>query len=57
MEINLNNVHHHETIEVKDSKGRIVLESGKVVNKEFKLSYFDNGEVKTNDYTKLAQML
>jgi len=52
--INLNNVHHHETIEVKDSKGRIVLESGKVVNKEFKLSYFDNGEVKTNDLTKLG---
>ena len=52
--INLNNVHHHETIEVKDSKGRIILESGKVVNKEFKLSYFDNGEVKTNDLTKLG---
>lgn len=52
--INLNSVHHHETIEVKDSKGRIVLEGGKVVNKEFKLSYFDDGEVKTNDYTKLG---
>ena len=52
--INLNNVHHHETIEVKDSKGRIVLEGGNVVNKEFKLSYFDNGEVKTNDLTKLG---
>ena len=52
--INLNNVHHHETIEVKDSRGRIVLEGGKVVNKEFKLSYFDNGEVKTNDLTKLG---
>ena len=51
---NLNNVHHFETTEVKDSKGRIVLESGKVVNKEFKLSYFDNGEVKTNDLTKLG---
>ena len=25
-----------------------------VVNKEFKLSYFDNGEVKTNDLTKLG---
>ena len=51
---NLNNVHHHETTEVKDSKGRIILESGRVVNKEFKLSYFDNGEVKTNDLTKLG---
>ena len=46
---NLNNVHHHETTEIKDSKGRIILESGRVVNKEFKISYFDNGEVKTND--------
>ena len=51
---NLNDVHHFETVEVKDSNGRIVLESGKSVNKEFKLSYFENGEVKTNDLTKLG---
>tara|TARA_B100000214_G_scaffold142386_1_gene101888 strand:+ start:5185 stop:5871 length:687 start_codon:yes stop_codon:yes gene_type:complete len=51
---NLNNVHHFETVEVKDSNGRIVLESGRSVNKEFKLSYFENGEVKTNDLTKLG---
>jgi len=51
---NLNDVHHFETVEVKDSNGRIVLESGRSVNKEFKLSYFENGEVKTNDLTKLG---
>ena len=51
---NLNDVHHFETKEVKDSKGRVVLEKGKIVNQDFKLFYFDNGEVKTNDITKLG---
>ena len=51
---NLNEVKYYETKEVKDSKGRIVLKKGKVVYKEFKLTYFDNGEVKTNDLTKLG---
>ena len=51
---NLNEVKYYETKEVKDSKGRIVLEKGKVVDKNFKLFYYDNGEVKTNDLTKLG---
>ena len=51
---NLNEVKYYETKEVKDSKGRVVLKKGKVVYKEFKLTYFDNGEVKTNDLTKLG---
>tara|TARA_B100000609_G_scaffold132878_1_gene106223 strand:+ start:16 stop:702 length:687 start_codon:yes stop_codon:yes gene_type:complete len=51
---NLNEVKYYETKEIKDSKGRIVLEGGKRVNKEFKLTYFENGEVKTNDLTKLG---
>ena len=44
---NLNATHHFETVEVKDS-------SGKVVNRDFKLFYQDGGEVKTNDLTKLG---
>ena len=51
---NLNATHHFETVEVKDSSGRVVLEKGKVVNREFKLFYQDGGEVKTNDLTKLG---
>ena len=46
--------HHFETVEVKDSNGRVVLEKGKIVNQEFKLFYQDGGEVKTNDLTKLG---
>ena len=51
---NLNDVHHFETKEVKDSKNRVVLEKGKIVNQDFKLFYYDDGEVKTNDLTKLG---
>ena len=51
---NLNATHHFETVEVKDSNGRVVLEKGKVVNRDFKLFYQDGGEVKTNDLTKLG---
>ena len=51
---NLNATNHYETVEVKDSSGRIVLEKGKVVNQDFKLFYQDGGEVKTNDLTKLG---
>ena len=51
---NLNATHHFETVEVKDSSGRVVLEKGKVFNRDFKLFYQDGGEVKTNDLTKLG---
>ncbi len=50
----LNATHHFETVEVKDSRGRVVLESGNRVNQDFKLFYQDGGEVKTNDLTKLG---
>jgi len=50
----LNAAHHFETVEVKDSRGRVVLESGRRVNQDFKLFYQDGGEVKTNDLTKLG---
>jgi hypothetical protein len=33
--INLNDVHHFETIEVKDSKNRLILPAGKVVDSTF----------------------
>ena len=33
----LNNIHHYETIEIKDSAGRIILPKGKIVDNTFKL--------------------
>tara|TARA_B100001094_G_scaffold3783_1_gene3422 strand:- start:381 stop:1049 length:669 start_codon:yes stop_codon:yes gene_type:complete len=31
----LNNVHHYETIEVKDSSGRLIMPAGKIVDEDF----------------------
>ena len=33
--VNINNVHHYETTEVKDSQGRLILPKGKVVDSNF----------------------
>lgn len=35
---NLNAIHHYETIEVKDQKGRLILEKGQKVNSDFKIT-------------------
>lgn len=51
---NLSNIKFHETIEVKDSKGRIILPAGKVVDGDFKLTYYDNSIVYTNDLNILG---
>lgn len=47
--INLNSIHHYETIEIKDSQGKLILPAGKVVNSNFKISYYDNGQNYTNN--------
>lgn len=52
---NLNEIHHYETKEIKDSKNNIILPSGKVVNggnnnsTKFKIYYTDNNKTYTND--------
>ena len=38
---------HYETKEVKDSLGRLILPKGKVVDKDFTMSYYDNGKLET----------
>jgi len=38
----LNNIHHYETKEIKDSSGKIILKSGLVVNQNFTLEYYDS---------------
>lgn len=45
----LNDVKFYETKEFKDSKNRVILPAGKVVDSNFKLTYYDNGKVYTND--------
>jgi hypothetical protein len=45
----LNDVHHYETKEVKDSSGRLILPKEKVVDSDFKLTYFDGDEIYSND--------
>jgi hypothetical protein len=58
----LNDVHHYETIEVKDSTDRIILPEGKVVNHNFKLPSPDTDNEPTRSYveyydTGLQQMV
>ena len=48
----LNNIHHYETTEIKDSLDRLILPKGKVVNEDFKIFYSDGGTTYTNDSTK-----
>jgi hypothetical protein len=43
----MNNTRYYETKEVKDSLGRLILPAGKVVDKNFTMSYYDNGQNKT----------
>ena len=45
----LNDVHHYETKEVKDFSGRLILSKEKVVDSDFKLTYFDGDEIYSND--------
>ena len=47
----LNDIHHYETKEVKDSNGRLILPEGKDVNEDFSIFYYDNGTYYTNDST------
>ena len=51
---NINNVHHYETNEIKDSVNRLIMSAGKVVDSNFIISYYDNGIYYTNDSTKLG---
>ena len=46
----LYNIHHYETVEIKDDKGRLILPAGRIVNEDFKISYYDSfGALYTND--------
>jgi len=51
----LNDVHHYETIEVRDSDGKLILPAGKIVDEDFKIYYYDNNQYYTNDATVLGE--
>ena len=50
----LNAIHHYETTEVRDSEDRLILPAGQVVDADFKVSYYDDGTLYTNDATRLG---
>ena len=35
----MNEIHHYETFEIKDEKGRLILPSNLIVDEDFKSSY------------------
>jgi hypothetical protein len=41
----LNDIRYYETKEIRDSKNRLILPAGKVVDSDFVLRYYDNGNV------------
>lgn len=53
----LNDIHHYETTEVRDSQDKLILPAGKVVDSDFKICYFENYSEKriyTNDSNLLG---
>lgn len=50
----LNAIHHYETTEVRDSEDRLIFPAGQIVDADFKISYYDNGSLYTNDATILG---
>jgi hypothetical protein len=50
---NLTAPHHYETIEVKDSQGRLILPSGKIVDSDFTIPNPDNKAVNINPVTSI----
>ena len=53
---NINNIHHYETNEIRDSLNKLIMSAGKIVDSDFKISYYDNNARKryTNDPLQLG---
>jgi hypothetical protein len=47
----INDIHHYETIEVKDPEGKLILPAKKVVPADFKIHYYYDSQYYTNDST------
>ena len=44
-------IHHYETLQLKDGKGRLILPAGKVVDEDWSLEYFDGLQIRNTDST------
>lgn len=51
---NLNAVHHYETVEVRDSEGKLILPAGKVVDADFSFVYQDNQLNYSNNLNRIS---
>jgi len=51
----LNAIHHYETTEVRDLDEKLILPAGQVVDEDFKISYYYNGNIYTNDSNILGE--
>ena len=47
----LGDIHHYETLQLKDGKGRLVVPAGKVVDEDWSLEYFDGLQIRNTDST------
>ena len=50
----LNDIHHYETVTVIDSKGRLILPGGKVVDENFTISAPYDATLTSNSYTSVG---
>lgn len=44
-------IHHYETLQLKDGKGRLIVPAGKVVDEDWSLEYFDGLQIRNTDST------
>ena len=44
-------IHHYETLQFKDGKGRLIVPAGKVVDADWSLEYFDGLQIRNTDST------
>ena len=42
-------IHHYETLQLKDGKGRLIVPAGKVVDEDWSLEYFDGLQIRNTD--------
>ena len=45
----LGDIHHYETLQLKDGKGRLIVPAGQVVDEDWSLEYFDGTHLRNTD--------
>ena len=44
-------IHHYETLQLRDGRGRLIVPAGKVVDEDWSLEYFDGLQIRNTDST------